>query len=96
VTESCLPKRGKSSLNHIVESKMEDIRLAFTHDFKHPRPFSTYRPRLVASCLTLYSGLVLRANLLDRGQAALDELRDLWPTGATHSLKPRNLSRRLP
>jgi predicted nucleic acid-binding Zn ribbon protein len=40
-----------------VESKMKDIRLAFTHDFVHPRPFSTYRPRLVASCPDLYSAL---------------------------------------
>lgn len=57
LSEESLLLKAVCCLNRIVESKIKDIRLAFTHDFEHPRPFSTYRPRLVASCPDLYSAL---------------------------------------
>lgn len=57
LTDEFVLLKAVCCLNRVVESKMKDIRLAFTHDFKHPRPLSTYRPRLVASCPDLYSAL---------------------------------------
>ncbi len=44
-------------LEHAVESKIKDVRLGFAPNFGHPRPLSTFRPRLVAECPDLYSAL---------------------------------------
>src|SRR3712207_4737460 len=68
LTDAFLLLKAVCCLNRIVESTLKDTRLAFTHDFEHPRPFSTYRPRLVASYPDLYSALYyqLACSMADR------------------------------
>jgi hypothetical protein len=57
LTDEFLLLKAVCCLVHDVEWKLKDIRLAFTHDFEHPRPLSTYRPRLTVVCPDLYSAL---------------------------------------
>jgi hypothetical protein len=51
-------------LEFMVERKLTGVRLSFGRDYKHPRPLSSYRSRLVPKCPDLRSALWLQLGFL--------------------------------
>ena len=81
-------------LEYEVERKLTHVRLGFTRDFKHPRPLTYSRPRLVPKCPDLRSALWLQFGRLIEDKRPLRNCkmcglpfpltrRDKWVCGQT-------------